>query len=148
VNARYSYRTDAAVPQFADDRPIVVFDGHCALCSGLVQFILRHDRAARFRLLAAQSPIGEALYLHYGLDPRDFETYILIERGTAHFRSEATIRLAEGLGFPWAAARLFRIVPAGWRDRVYDFVARHRFHLFGRRSVCFRPDPRFQDRFL
>ena len=148
MNGPYSYRTDAAVPRFADDRPVVVFDGHCALCSGTVQFILRHDRHARFRLLAAQSPVGEALFLHYGLDPKEFETYILIERGIAHFRSEATIRLAEGLGFPWALVRVVRIVPAAWRDSIYDFVARHRFHLFGRRSACFRPDPQYQDRFL
>ena len=29
----YSYRADAAVPAFPDDKPIIVFDGKCVLCS-------------------------------------------------------------------------------------------------------------------
>jgi hypothetical protein len=32
--APYSYRCDSAVPSFPDDRPIIIFDGYCALCSG------------------------------------------------------------------------------------------------------------------
>ena len=30
----YSYRHDPAVPPFADDKPIIIFDGYCSLCSG------------------------------------------------------------------------------------------------------------------
>jgi hypothetical protein len=30
----FSYRSDPAVPKFPDDRPIIIFDGYCALCSG------------------------------------------------------------------------------------------------------------------
>jgi hypothetical protein len=35
MNARreaHSYRRDPAVPAFPDDRPIIIFDGYCALC--------------------------------------------------------------------------------------------------------------------
>ena len=51
----YSYRNDPAVPAFPDDRPIVIFDGNCVLCSAFAQFILRTDRRRRFRLMAAQT---------------------------------------------------------------------------------------------
>ena len=61
MNSAYSYRADPAVPDFPDDRPIIVFDGYCALCSGWARFVLRHDRRERYRLLAAQSPLGRAL---------------------------------------------------------------------------------------
>jgi predicted DCC family thiol-disulfide oxidoreductase YuxK len=70
ARAAYSYRNDPGVPKFPDDRPIIVFDGYCVLCSGWVSFILRHDRRATYRLLPAQSPVGHALYVHYGLDPQ------------------------------------------------------------------------------
>ena len=87
--APYSYRADPSVPAFPDDKPIIVFDGHCALCSAWAQFVLRHDRARRYRLLPAQTPLGTALYAHYGLshrkavgpDPFDYETNLLIEDG-------------------------------------------------------------------
>lgn len=144
----YSYRSDPAVPAFPDDRPIIIFDGYCALCSGWAQFVLRHDRNATYRLLPAQSPLGHALYLHYGLDPEEYETNILIEDGIAWFKSEGSIRMAEGLGFPWSLAGCFRILPLGLRDALYGCIARHRFRLFGRRSTCYVPEKRFEDRFL
>ncbi|MFD1301578.1 DCC1-like thiol-disulfide oxidoreductase family protein [Methylobacterium marchantiae] len=46
------------VPPFAEDRPIVVFDGHCALCVGRIRFVMRCDRDRRFRFLPAQSALG------------------------------------------------------------------------------------------
>jgi predicted DCC family thiol-disulfide oxidoreductase YuxK len=148
ARAAFSYRADPAVPRFPDDLPIIVFDGYCALCSGWVSFILRRDRDAIYRLLPAQAPLGQALYVHYGLDPKDFETYILIQDGIAWFKSEATIRMAQGLGFPWSLAGIFRAVPPAWRDRLYEMVARNRFRFFARRATCYRPDPRHDDRFL
>src|SRR5581483_3660561 len=89
----YSYRMDPNVPTFPDDRPILIFDGHCALCSGFVQFILRRDRAGRFRFLSAQSTVGQALYRHYELDPNIFETNILLENGRPWLKSEGTLRI-------------------------------------------------------
>jgi predicted DCC family thiol-disulfide oxidoreductase YuxK len=144
----YSYRRDPRVPPFPDDRPIIIFDGFCALCSGWAQFVLRHDPEGRYRLLAAQSPLGRALYVHYGLDPDDYETNILIENGLAWFKSEGSIRMAEGLGVPWAAAAVFRVLPRFVRDGLYGTIARNRLRLFGTRATCFSPDERYADRFL
>lgn len=143
----YSYRADLAVPQFADDRPIIVFDGCCALCSGWARLVLRFDRRRRYRLLPAQSELGRSLYLHYGLDAEDYETNILIEDGLAWFKSEGSIRMAEGLGWPWRLAALLRLLPARRRDALYEWLARNRFR-FGRHSVCYIPDPCYRDRFL
>lgn len=144
----YSYRDDPAVPRFADDKPVIIFDGLCVLCSGSAAFVLRHDAAGRFRLLAAQSPLGHAFYAHYGLNPTDYETMILIADGVAHFKSEAAIRIAHGLGLPWSFARVFRLVPQPLRDIAYLWVARNRIRWFGARTRCYRPDPKFASRFL
>jgi predicted DCC family thiol-disulfide oxidoreductase YuxK len=145
---RYSYRRDSAVPSFPDDRPIIIFDGYCALCSGWARFVLRHDRRQIFRLLAAQSPIGRALYVHYGLDPLEFETNILLADGIAWFKSEGSLRMAEGLGFPWSLAGAFRILPRPWRDAFYMTIARHRLALFGRQAICYRAEPGQEHRFI
>ena len=144
----YSYRHDPAVPPFADDKPIIIFDGYCALCSGWAAFVLRHDPAGHYRLLSAQSPLGHALYVHYGLDPKDYETNILIADGVATFKSESTVRMLEGLGWPWRLAVAFRILPARLRDRMYETVARNRLKWFGKRETCYRPPVNFADRFI
>jgi predicted DCC family thiol-disulfide oxidoreductase YuxK len=144
----YSYRDDPAVPKFADDRPVIIFDGHCVLCSRSAQFVLRHDGRGIYRLLAAQTPLGHALYVHYGLDPHDYESMILIADGVAWLKSEAVIRIAQGLRLPWSLAAILRVLPRAWRDRLYNVLARNRYRVFGRRATCYLPDPRDADRFL
>jgi predicted DCC family thiol-disulfide oxidoreductase YuxK len=144
----YSYRADPSVPHFPDDRPVIIFDGHCVFCSGWVGFVLRHDRAGRYRLLRAQSPLGAALYRHYALDPVDYETNILVADGRVWLESEGSIRMAEGLGLPWSLAGVFRLVPRRLRDAFYGFVARNRFRIAGRRAVCYAPPAEFRDRFI
>ena len=148
ISAPYNYRNDPAVPQFDDRNPIIIFDGKCVLCSAFAQFILRTDSDGHFRLLAAQSPLGTALYKHFGLDAIQYETYILMEAGCAYFRSEAAIRIFEGLGLPWRCASIGRIIPLTLRDRLYDFVARRRLQWFGARQTCYMPDPSHADRLI
>src|SRR3982074_2729196 len=114
----YSYRDDPGVPAITDDRPIIIFDGYCALCSGWAQFVLRHDARGVYRLLAAQTPLGRALYVHYGLDPQDYETNILIAEGVATFKSEACIRMAERPGLPGSLAATFRLLPLASPPRL------------------------------
>jgi predicted DCC family thiol-disulfide oxidoreductase YuxK len=144
----YSYRDDPAVPRFPDDRPVIIFDGECVLCSGSAQFVMRHDKGKIYRLLAAQTPLGRALYTHYGLDAQSYETMILIADGVAMLQSEAVIRIAQGLGFPWSLAAAARIMPRSWRDRLYGVLARNRLRIMGRRDTCFMPTPADADRFL
>ncbi len=144
----FSYREDRSVPLFPDDRPIIIFDGHCVLCSGFARFILRRDRRAIFRLMAAQTPLGQALYRHLSLDPDNLETNVLLEEGHAWFKSEGTIRMFVHLGFPWFLLRVLRLVPRPLLDRLYDLIARNRLKWFGSQSVCFRADPARHERFL
>lgn len=144
----YSYRADPTVPPFPDDRPIIIFDGHCVMCSAWARFVLRQDRRGRFRLLPAQTALGRALYVHYGLDPEIYETNVLVADGLAWFKSEGSIRMAEGLGFPWSLARILRLLPLRWRDALYEWIARNRLRWFGTRDVCYRAAPGYEDRFL
>lgn len=144
----FSYRDDEAVPDFDDGRPIIVFDGHCVFCSAWVRFVLKQDRRQRYRFIAAQTPLGDALYRHYGLDTRDYETNMLLERGRAYFKSDGTIRMLTGLGFPWSLAAVLRIVPGRLRDAIYGFVARRRLLIAGRRDSCYLPTPEERGRFL
>jgi predicted DCC family thiol-disulfide oxidoreductase YuxK len=144
----YGYRTDPSVPAFLDDRPIIVFDGICVFCSIFARFVLRADRRRRFRLMAAQCPLGVALYRYYGLDPVNYQTNILLEGGRARLKSDASIRIFEILGFPWCLASVARLIPYGPRDRLYEYVAKNRLRWFGVRDTCFLPEPNQIDRFL
>jgi salicylate hydroxylase len=73
---------------------------------------------------------------------------LLIEDGRALMYSDAVLGIAHGLGWPWRAALLLKIVPRALRDRLYRFVADNRYRWFGRRDVCWRPSPDMMDRIL
>ena len=144
----FSYRDDPGVPAFPDDKPLIVFDGVCVLCSASARFVLRHDKASLFRLTAAQSPVGQGLYRHFGLSPTDYDTFLLVEDGRAWLKSDAALRVVRRMGLPWSLAALFRIVPAPLRDATYDLVARNRYRVFGRRETCFIPSAGDAQRFV
>lgn len=144
----FSYRSDPAVPPFPDDKPLIVLDGVCVLCSASARFVSRHDAAGRFRLTAAQSPLGQALYRHFRLSPSDLGTFLLVESGRAWFKSDAALHIVRRLGWPWSLVGLLRVLPRPLRDAAYDLVAKNRYRVFGRRDTCFIPTPDQAERFL
>lgn len=131
-----------------DGHPIILFDAECVLCSANAQFILRHDRARRFRLAAMQGEVGAALFRRHGIDPADPDTIIVVDGDHALRDSDAVIAIYAGLGWPWRVAAAARIVPRALRDPVYRWVARHRYRLFGKRATCWLPHPEDADRVL
>ena len=121
------------------DRPVIVFDAQCVLCSANAQFVLKHDRRDHFRLASMQGEVGAALFRRFGIDPADPETIILVDGDSVRLNSDAVIAIYAGLGWPWRAAAALRLVPRVLRDPVYRWVARNRYRLFGRRETCWLP---------
>jgi predicted DCC family thiol-disulfide oxidoreductase YuxK len=144
----YSYRRDKGVAAFADDHPVMIYDGCCGLCSSAVQFVLRHDRRRVFRFIAAQSELGTSIYRHYGLDPHNYETFIVLADGLPRFASDAVIEIGRRLGLPWSMGVAAGALPRPVRDGFYFWIARHRMRFFGRRDTCHLPAPNERDRFL
>jgi predicted DCC family thiol-disulfide oxidoreductase YuxK len=130
------------------DRPVIVFDSLCRLCSANAQFVLTHDKKAHFRLATLQSQAGVALYRRFGLDPEEPESFILVTGDHALRDSDAVLALYSGLGWPWRLAALGRAVPRALRDPLYRWVARNRYRLFGKRDTCWRPSADLEERFL
>lgn len=127
---------------------LVVFDGVCNLCSALVQFVIRHDPAAKFRFAAIQSEIGREISQSYGLDPADLQTFVFISDGKMHVRSDAAIEVVSRFGGAWRFFTVFRLVPRVARDWIYSVIARNRYRWFGRKDVCMIPTPEIKERFL
>ena len=144
----HSYRRDPAVPPFPDDKPVIVFDGVCVLCSGFARFVAGRDPARQFRFVAAQSPLGHALYTHFGLDPVNYETNLLLAEGRASGKIEAFVAIMRRLGGVWQLATLVGWLPIRLADPLYDRIAQNRYRLFGRRDSCIRPDASWLDRVI
>ncbi len=137
-----------ACRRFADDKALLVFDGVCVLCSGFARFILKRDANFAFRLVTAQSPLGQALFRHYGLATDDFETNLVLADGRAYAKLDTVAIAGARLGGPWRLLSLLRLIPRPIGDWLYDRVARNRYALFGRTEACMMPPPEWRDRFI
>jgi predicted DCC family thiol-disulfide oxidoreductase YuxK len=127
--------------------PVWLFDGVCMLCSGAVTYLLRHERDHTIRFVAIQSGEGRALAAQHGLDPDDPESFLFIENGVAHQKSNGIIALFAHAGGLARLIQLGKIVPRPVRDWLYDRLARNRYSLFGKSASCIVPDAATRTRF-
>jgi predicted DCC family thiol-disulfide oxidoreductase YuxK len=132
--------------------PILLFDGECGLCNRVVQRVLRADRRGTLRFATLEGRFGRDLWArHPGLAGVDSMAWV--EPGPdagderVFVRSEAVLRLADYLGFPWRALTVSRLIPRVWRDRLYDWVARRRYGWFALVPTCSIPRAESRERF-
>ena len=125
----------------SSDRPVIVFDAMCVLCSANAQFVLKFDRQQLFLLASMQGAVGAGLYRKFGIDPANPDTLVVVRGDMAWRDSDAVLAIYDGLGWPWRALTVFRLVPRSLRDPLYRWIARNRYRIFGKRESCWLPSP-------
>jgi predicted DCC family thiol-disulfide oxidoreductase YuxK len=132
---------------------LVLYDGVCGLCNGLVQFLLSVDRQQVFDFASLQGPTGKAIVQRAGGQPDEVSSFYV----SANYRTpgarvitkaEAVLFVAGELGWPWKLTGVMRALPSGWLDCLYDLVARNRYRIFGRHERCVLPPPEFRNHFV
>ena len=141
-----------SVPE-SESKAIVLYDGVCGLCNRAVQFLLKRDRHDRLRFASLQSDFAAALLKRHSVDHEDLDTvYAVLNHGapneTLLAKGDAFLFFAETIGGIWNVARVGRIIPRPIRNRLYDFIARHRYQVFGKSESCMLPDPKERHKFL
>jgi predicted DCC family thiol-disulfide oxidoreductase YuxK len=129
---------------------MLFYDGHCGLCHRAVKFVVRHDRSGNaFRFAPLQ---GETFRERVPSPQREAlpdSMVVLTEDGSLLTRSDALLHILRRLGGGWKLlAGVLQVIPKTLRDFVYDFVARVRYRLFGRRDdYCPVVSPELRARF-
>ena len=151
--------TEAERAQIAG-RPLLLYDGVCVLCNGLVRFLLRHDnseakseaRLATFRFAPLQSPLALELLppsATTALEGVVLITNTLTPSQRLYRRSDAVAHALQLLGSPWRRfGTLLALIPRPLREFGYTIVARLRYRLFGRYATCPIPTPDQRSRIL
>ena len=132
----------------ATDKSIILFDGICNLCNSSVRLILKNDTKEAFLFSSIQSDASQKLLLQLNRKNNQLKSILLVENGEIFEKSEAVLRIAAKLRFPWNLARLFVILPKSWRDRIYDYVARNRYSWFGKKDKCVYRIDAYENRFI
>ena len=136
-----------AEPKPRLDKPIIFFDGVCAMCNTFVNLALRIDRRRLFLFAPLQGTTARELLPPLSDDPRDWSMIYLDERGM-HDQLDASLEVYRRLGLPWSVLSLARYIPRAIRTPLYRIIARNRYRWFGRKEVCRIPTAAERQRFL
>lgn len=138
---------DMNAPTVSQEVPVMLFDGVCVLCNGSVRFVMKRSKNLKF--CAMQSDAGQAWLWANDMPLEEFETFALVIEGVPHFKSDGIIGLTRFMGAGWRLlGRVIGVLPHGFRDWMYDRMARNRYKVFGRRDACMIPTEAERDRFI
>ncbi|HBB97450.1 MAG TPA: thiol-disulfide oxidoreductase [Blastocatellia bacterium] len=137
----------------SETKAIVLYDGVCGLCNRAVQFLLKRDRHDRLQFASLQSDVAARVLQRHGMDPKSLDTvYAVLNYGepneTLLAKGDAFLFFAKVIGGIWGVAQVGRIIPRRVRNWLYDFIARHRYQVFGKSESCMLPDPKQRHKFL
>ena len=118
---------------------ILLFDGHCSLCNGAVDFVLKRDIRKKLLLASIQGTAGQGVLKKYELPPSYLDTLVVVEQGKVYLGSTAALRVARLLGGGWPLFYGLIIIPKGIRHHIYQWISSHRYQWFGRRDTCRMP---------
>jgi predicted DCC family thiol-disulfide oxidoreductase YuxK len=131
------------------NKKIILFDGVCNLCDSAVQFVIKHDNKDVFRFVALQSELGQEILKHIGTNPINIDSVILYEPGIAYYyKSQAALEIAKNLGGFFHFGTLFKIIPTGISNQLYDFIAKNRYKWYGKKENCMVPTEHLKLKFL
>jgi predicted DCC family thiol-disulfide oxidoreductase YuxK len=113
----------------------------------MVDFLLKRDRKKQFRFASIQSEAAQLLIRKFQI-PAETDSVILIKSNQVYFESDAALKIAGMLHFPWKTGVIFRIIPKKIRDNIYRWIAKNRYRWFGKRDICRIPDPSEKESFI
>ena len=121
---------------------VLFFDGDCAFCSKSVRQVVRFDKHARVSFAPLQGKLAAEMGFARHAAADDGTMVLLRETdGQVFTRSAALIELARALGGGWRIFTLARFIPKPLRDRVYRWIADHRYLFMVKSDACPLPDP-------
>ncbi len=127
---------------------LVIFDGICNLCNGSVQFLIKRDRKKKFSFTTYQSRAGQDTLKQHGFPSANGSTVVYVKNGVPYLKSKAVLEIIRDLGCCWNLLYILIIIPPFIRDFMYNFIAKKRYIIFGKRESCMVPTSEIMDRFL
>ncbi len=139
-------RLNPGITDSSANKPILLYDGFCGLCTRVVQFVLRREKKpGRLRFSSLQGDLGKTITDQL---PEKTDSFVMVLGDRAYIKSAAALRLLEFLEPPFSYLRFLKIVPTRLLDVFYGFVSRVRYRFFGRREKCFIPKEGLSHRFV
>jgi predicted DCC family thiol-disulfide oxidoreductase YuxK len=135
-------------------QPVLLYDGECGLCNGIVRFLIREDRRGRMKFAPLQSAPAQAYLRARGLATENFDSLVFVpdwsDPGAAapRLRTDGALGATDEIGGLWRVVSGARGLPRWLRDGAYKLIARSRYRLFGEYRPTPLPEESWAERFL
>ena len=131
------------------NKKIILFDGICNLCNSAVTIVIKQDKKNKFLFAAIQSKKGKEIVDYLEIDIAKIDSIILYEPGVSYeVKSTAAIKIMNDFGQFWQLTKLLWVFPKGFRNQVYDFIAKNRYKWVGKKESCMIPTNDLKEKFL
>jgi predicted DCC family thiol-disulfide oxidoreductase YuxK len=110
--------------------PVLFYDGDCPLCNRVVTFILTHEKDSKILFSALDTATANEFLGKHPLYKREEDTVYFFDGNQLYSKSTAVLKLLPFLKGYLFVLRLGWLFPKGFRDKMYDFVARRRKRIF------------------
>lgn len=118
------------------ERSIIIFDGECNLCNGVVGWLLKFAPQGLFEYVPFQSPKGQQLLYAHGFPTKELTTVILFDEKGPHTHSDGFLKIIAQIPKYRLAAALLAFIPKIIRDTIYNLASKNRVRWFGRSDNC------------
>ena len=131
------------------NKKIILFDGICNLCNDVVLKVIKYDKKNIFLFSSLQSKIGKEITDHLGIDISKIDSIILYEPDISYdIKSTAALKILQDFSGIWNLFSILLLLPEGFRNLIYDYIAKNRYKWFGKKEKCMIPSSELKEKFL
>lgn len=117
-------------------KDIIIFDGECNLCNGVVGWLLKFSPQDLFQFVAFQSSYGQQLLIENGFPTERLDTVILIDENGVKTHSDGFLKIISKIPKWQRVAALLGFIPRLIRDYIYKTASKNRLNWFGKSKSC------------
>lgn len=113
---------------------IILYDSKCAFCNAVIHFFERKIAPGKLegkhdlRTVEARQLLKEQQVSFIKLN-----TIYVIDK-QVYLKSAAIFRIIRRLVFPFRLLYVFSVFPVSFSNKIYDFIAAHRYRIMGKLS--------------
>ena len=129
-------------------KKIIFYDGHCNLCNGFVNAIIKLDKKNIFLFAPLNGNHAKNLLKKNNIKNITVDSVVLFNNNSISYKSKAVIEILISLGGIYRVLVMTKIIPRAVLDWLYDIVAKNRYSWFGKQDHCLVPDKKIISKFL
>ena len=101
-----------------------------------VFYVIKKDQKDNFRFLPIQNKNIDQFVDIQKINIKELNSIVLISGDNLKYKSNAAIEILTNLNKIFLFCKVFYVIPKIIRDIIYDFIAKNRYHFFGKVENC------------